>query len=72
MSSADKLIRSVFYGAYGVDPSDIPCCPICDSPMQRGEGIELQLCDAGPGNPDLLRIVHYECANPEEDDEDDE
>ena len=69
---SDKIIQSVFHGAYGVDPSDIPCCPICDQPMWLGERIELQTCDAGPAHPDLLRIVHYDCANPDEEDEDDE
>jgi hypothetical protein len=56
------LISCVDHGVYGVDPGDIPCCPICDQPMQKGEPINLQTCDAGPGNPDLLRLVHAACA----------
>ena len=67
MSDTSKYIHSVYHGAYNIDPADIPCCPVCDQPMWAGERIELQACDAGPGNPDLLRLVHYDCANPEED-----
>jgi hypothetical protein len=39
--------------------------------MWVGERIELQACDAGPGNPDLLRLVHADCENDEDEDEED-
>ena len=68
----NKLIQSVFHGAYGVDPSDIPCCPICDQPMTVGERIELQTCDLGSISADALRLVHYDCSHDDEDDADDE
>ncbi len=55
------LISCVDHGVYGIEPENIPCCPICDQPMQKGERINLQTCDAGT-NPDLLRLVHAECA----------
>ncbi len=73
-----KYIHSVYHGKYGVGPGDIPCCPECGQPMTVGERIELQTCDRGPGEPDALRLVHDECANPEDyenedsEDEDDE
>jgi len=67
-----RLITCISHGVYGVDPIECPCCPICDQPLWAGERITLQTCDAGPGNPDLLRLVHYECDSPEDDEDDDE
>lgn len=67
-----SYIHSVFHGAYGVLPEDIPTCPICGDPMTINERIELQACDMGPLMPDCLRLVHYDCANDDEDDEDNE
>jgi hypothetical protein len=66
-----KDIQSVFHGKYGVAPDAIPCCPICDQPMQKGELLELQWCDQGPGQPDCARLVHYACENSDDDDEED-
>mgnify|MGYP001576911678 CR=1 FL=1 len=62
------MISCVDHGVYDIAADDIPCCPVCDQPMQKGERITLQTCDAGPGHPDLLRLVHSECV--ENDDED--
>lgn len=70
MSGADKYIKSVSHGKYGVDPECIPLCPICDQPMWAGEPLELQACDAGPGNPDLIRIVHLACEETEDSEDD--
>lgn len=67
-----KYITSVFHGKYGVEPEDIPLCPICGQPMSAGERIELQACDAGPGQPDLLRLVHQDCEEMNEDEDDEE
>lgn len=69
MSSTDQIIACVSHGVYGVQPQDCPCCPICDQPMWKGERITLQTVDAGPGNPDLLRLVHYYCDMPDEEDD---
>jgi len=63
-----EIITCVSHGIYDVPPEEIPPCPICDQPMFKGERINLQTCDAGPGHPDLLRLVHGEC----EDDDDEE
>lgn len=65
------LVSSVYHGKYGVDPEDIPLCPLCDQPMWAGERIELQTCDAGPGHPDLLRLVHADCESSEDEDDED-
>lgn len=65
----NDLISCVSHGAYGVEPERIPCCPVCDQPMWKGERITLQTCDSGPGNPDLLRLIHSECEEGVEDEE---
>lgn len=61
-----SIITSEFYGKYGVDPHEIPLCPICDQPITVGELIELQTCDVGPHMPDLVRLVHKTCADDED------
>lgn len=66
-----QIIRCISHGVYGVEPEDCPLCPLCDQPMWANEPLTLQTVDAGHGNPDLVRLVHYACEN-EEDDEDDE
>lgn len=64
----ERDIACVFHGRYGVPVEQIPCCPICDQPMCKGEPLQLEYCDAGRlGEPDLVRLVHYECANEDED-----
>ena len=68
---SEREIQCVAHGVYGVPPEMIPCCPICDQPMWKGEPLELQWCDMGPGQQDCARLVHYECGNPPEDDEED-
>lgn len=65
---ADRDISCVFHGRYGVSPADIPCCPICDQPMVKGESLQLEYCDMGPGHPDAARLVHYHCGNEDDDD----
>lgn len=66
------LIQCIDHGVYGVRPEDCPLCPCCDMPLHAGEGITLQTCDAGPGNADLMRLVHTRCVKEEDEDGDDE
>jgi hypothetical protein len=40
--------------------------------MWVGERITLQTVDAGPGHPDLLRLVHTDCVEEDEDEDGDE
>lgn len=65
-----KIIECIDHGVYGVDPEDCPLCPCCDQPLWYGEGITLQTVDAGPGNQDLVRLVHSACVNDDDEDED--
>ena len=67
-----REIKCVHDGVYFVDPENVPLCYVCDQPMFKGEDIDLQYIDAGPGNQDLVAIVHSECADEEYNDEDDE
>lgn len=66
-----KLISCIDHGVYGVSPHACPLCPECDQPMFVGERITLQTVDCGPGEPDLLRLVHSSCVDDEDDDGDD-
>lgn len=66
-----NLIACIDHGVYGVSPHACPLCPVCDQPMFVGETITLQTVDCGPGNADLLRLVHSHCVE-EDEDEDDE
>lgn len=66
-----NLISCIDHGVYGVSPEDCPLCPGCDQPMWVGEQITLQTVDCGPGNADLLRLIHSDCIDDGEDDDDD-
>ncbi len=65
-----KLPYCVEHGVHDISPEDCPLCPICDQPLWASERINLQTVDAGPGNPDLVRLVHTECSPWYEEDED--
>ncbi len=67
----NQIIECIDHGISGVSPEDCPCCPKCDQPIWAGERITLQTVDAGPGHPDLVRLVHSECSEWAEEDEDD-
>lgn len=67
-----NLIQCIDHGVYGVSPEDCPLCPCCDQPMWVGEGITLQTVDCGPGHQDLLRLVHSECVDGDDEEGDDE
>lgn len=56
------LIDTVDHGVYGVDPGEIPCCPVCDQPMIEGEKLTLQTCDADGFGADLVRLIHSTCS----------
>jgi hypothetical protein len=66
-----NLIYCTDHGVYGVKPEDCPLCPICDQPMWSGERINLQTIDCGPGQADLLRLVHSDCVGTDDEDEED-
>jgi hypothetical protein len=66
---SDNIISCVSHGAYGVDPEKIPLCPECDQPMWVGEQITLQTCDVGPGEADLVRLIHSRCEDDGESDD---
>lgn len=65
---ADRDIACVFHGRYGVLPEQIPCCPICDLPMLKGERLQLEYCDMGPGQQDAARLIHLKCDDTDDDD----
>lgn len=69
---SEREIACVAHGVYGVAPEEIPCCPICDQPMVKGEPLELQWCDQGPGQSDAARLVHYHCAEADDDEDEDD
>ncbi|RWB40476.1 MAG: hypothetical protein EOQ44_25395 [Mesorhizobium sp.] len=72
MTDMRNLIQCIDHGVYNVRPDDCPLCPCCDQPLWAGERITLQTVDAGPGHPDLLRLVHTGCVDDEDDSDDEE
>lgn len=68
----DRPIKLYDHGVYGVDPERIPCCPVCDQPMWKGEDLALQECDVGPGQQDMVRLTHLSCVSGDEDDDEED
>ena len=67
---SNRLVHCIDHRVYAVSPGDSPLCPLCDQPIRAGDRFNLQTVALGPGEADLLRLVHTECVEDEDEDED--
>lgn len=71
MSTKVAEIQCILNCRYNVNPEEVPTCAVCDQPMFRGEPLQFEYCDMDvPGFPACVRLIHLDCADDYDEEED--